>query len=68
MKNTYTYRFEIRGGNCPPEFTDDPDRAMQHALNRSEITCQVIYVVDNDNPCPLARVYHGFAEMLQKMK
>ena len=68
MKNHYTYRFEIRGGNLPPEFTDDPKHAMEQALNRSEIVFQVIHVVDNDNPCPLARVYRGFTEMLQWSK
>lgn len=66
MKNTYYYRFEVRGGGYRPEFTDDPKKAIQLAFSRSETTWETIHVKDNDDPCPLARVYRGVCELLQK--
>ena len=66
MSNTqYVYRFEVRGGGYRPEFTDNPKTAMVAAYNRSETTSTTITVVDNDSPCPYARVYKGVAEFLQ---
>lgn len=66
MYNNHCYRFEVRGGGYRPEFTDNETTAMRAAYVRSETTFDTIRVVDNDNPCPYARVYRGTAEFLQK--